>query len=200
MRSDELTKSGITDAARDGSSSYGTCRARAGVMQGVHRLCLVALVLVFVACTTSKDAAQEVSVTSDAEASQPRPVCPVTLPDGDHRRGDPAGLGEFGYGTGELWVGLWPHGHVRATRDNVNRQGAIFMKFPWDRAVKGRLHITGRRIDAEAPPLRALLSDYGLTGFQPSTLVFPTEGCWEVTGRVGGRASLTFVTRVTVSA
>jgi hypothetical protein len=71
------------------------------------------------------------------------------------------------------------------------------MKFPWDRGVRGHLQITGRRIDIDAPPLRAQLSDYGLTGFQPSTLVFPTEGCWEVTGRVG-RSSLTFVTNVTL--
>jgi len=30
---------------------------------------------------------------------------------------------------------------------------------------------------------------------QPTELIFPTEGCWEVTGRVGD-ASLTFVTLV----
>jgi hypothetical protein len=79
----------------------------------------------------------------------------------------------------------------------VNPNGAIAMKFPWDRGVKGRLEIKGRRLDADAPRLRAHVSDYGLTGFQPSTLVFPTEGCWEVTGRVDG-SSLTFVTRVTL--
>jgi hypothetical protein len=54
-------------------------------------------------------------------------------------------------------------------------------------------------MDAEAPPLRAFLQDYGLTGFQPSALVFPTEGCWQVTGRVANKTSLTFVTLVTVS-
>lgn len=193
--------SSIADAALLGTAPRRMepgCESRCNV--GVYRLWFVALVLVFTACTTSKDAAQVDSGTSDVETSRPRSVCPVTLPDGDHRRRDPAGLGESGYGNDELWVGLWPHGHVRATRDNVNRHGAIFMKFPWDRAVKGRLRITGRRIDVDAPPLRALLSDYGSTGFQPSTLVFPTEGCWEVRGWVGERASLTFVTRVTVSA
>ena len=73
------------------------------------------------------------------------------------------------------------------------------MKFPWDRAVKGRLHITGHRFDAEATPLNAHIPDYGLTGFQPSALVFPREGCWQVTGRVSDDTSLTFVTLVTVS-
>ena len=43
--------------------------------------------------------------------------------------------------------------------------------------------------------LRAEYSDYGDTGFQPSTVIFPIEGCWQVTGTVGD-ASVTFVTRV----
>jgi hypothetical protein len=71
------------------------------------------------------------------------------------------------------------------------------MKFPWDRGVSGHLHVVGHRLDADAPPLRTHLSDYGQTGFQPTTLVFPTEGCWEVTGFVGTR-SLTFVVSVTL--
>jgi hypothetical protein len=74
----------------------------------------------------------------------------------------------------------------------VNRRGEIFMKFPWDRGVRGQLVITGRRLDADTPALRAHLSDYGSSGFQPSALIFPTEGCWEVRGTVG-RSSLTFV-------
>jgi hypothetical protein len=82
--------------------------------------------------------------------------------------------------------------------DNVDRRGRILMKFPWDRGVHGHLHVTGRRIDDGAPPLRALFSEYGSTGFQPSTLVFPTEGCWEVTGRVGP-STLTFVTSVVLA-
>jgi hypothetical protein len=73
------------------------------------------------------------------------------------------------------------------------------MKFPWDRAVRGRLHITGRRIDGEAPPLRSHVPDYGLTGFQSTAVTFPTVGCWEVTGRVTSQTSLTFVTSVTLS-
>ncbi len=47
-----------------------------------------------------------------------------------------------------------------------------------------------------APPLRADIPEgYGLSGFQASGVIFPTEGCWEVTGRVGN-VSLTFVTLV----
>jgi hypothetical protein len=36
---------------------------------------------------------------------------------------------------------------------------------------------------------------YGETGFHPSGLIWPGEGCWEVTARVG-KESLTFVTLV----
>jgi hypothetical protein len=77
------------------------------------------------------------------------------------------------------------------------------MKFPWWRGpgVVGALAITGRRLgpqaDKSAPPLQAEIPQgYGETGFQASALVFPTEGCWEVTGRAG-EAALTFVTWVT---
>ncbi|MET0939657.1 MAG: hypothetical protein ABWY51_10590, partial [Gaiellaceae bacterium] len=64
------------------------------------------------------------------------------------------------------------------------------------RAARGALRIEGRRLDGAAPPLSTSIPDgYGPTGFQASGVTFPTEGCWEVTGRVGN-ASLTFVTLV----
>jgi len=71
------------------------------------------------------------------------------------------------------------------------------MKIAWYRAngLHGRLMIKGKRLDAPAPPVRAHFSDYGDTGFQPSEIIFPTEGCWQVTGTVGD-VSVTFVTRV----
>jgi hypothetical protein len=75
--------------------------------------------------------------------------------------------------------------------------GALSMKWPWYRNnVTGQLTIEGRRLDAPAPPLRSEMPCcYGDTGFQPSALIFPTEGCWEVTGKVE-RAKLTFVVLV----
>ena len=61
------------------------------------------------------------------------------------------------------------------------------MKFPWWRGagLRGKLTIHGRRRDAAAPPLLAdIPNGYGDPGFQATALVFPTEGCWEVTGQV----------------
>jgi len=69
------------------------------------------------------------------------------------------------------------------------------MKWPWWRGVRGQLTLEGRRLDGPAAPMRASIpAGYGLTGFQATGLMFPTPGCWEVTGRVGAE-SLVFVTR-----
>jgi hypothetical protein len=106
------------------------------------------------------------------------------------------------YGNREVSVGpfgLWPDGTVVFKPGGpgfVTRDGSLGMKFGWLRGVSGRLKITGRRLDAEAPPLRAEVPDgYGDRGFQATYVIFPTPGCWEVTGRVGD-SSVTFVTKV----
>ena len=126
--------------------------------------------------------------------------CPVTAP---NRRGPASDVmppGAFTYGTEQLAVhGLWPQGTVVFKPGGpgfIEPDGALSMKFGWVRGVRGRLAITGRRLDAAAPPLRAHIPDgYGEADFQATGLIFPTPGCWEVTGSVGN-ASITFVTRV----
>ncbi len=99
------------------------------------------------------------------------------------------------HGNGRLWVGgLAPKGIL--VLEFVEQDGSAGNKFGWWRHVSGRLTITGRRLDAAAPPLRSSVpSGYGLTGFQTSGVYFPTDGCWEVTGKVGA-TTLTFVTVV----
>ncbi len=74
--------------------------------------------------------------------------------------------------------------------------GSLEMKFPWWRLVKGNLTIEGHRLDGPASPLRAdIPQGYGDIGFQATGLIFPTPGCWEVTGHVS-HGRLTFVTQV----
>jgi hypothetical protein len=58
------------------------------------------------------------------------------------------------------------------------------------------LTISGRRIDAEAPPLHAEIPCCYLTGFQITGTIFPTEGCWKVMAKAG-KNELSFVTYVT---
>jgi hypothetical protein len=107
---------------------------------------------------------------------------------------------EGGYGTDSLWTNLWMWGEgevVVPGRSHVLPDGSFGeMKWAWYRYVPGQLTIAGRRLDAPAPPLRAWVPEgYGSTGFQLAGIIFPTAGCWEITGRVGD-ASLTFVTLV----
>lgn len=122
--------------------------------------------------------------------------CPVTIANGNA----PPGESTFPniHGNGALWTGLWPNGILRATPDYVQSDGSIDMKFWWWRGpdVRGPLTIEGQRLDVSAPPVQAYIPDgYGDTGFQASGIVFPTEGCWEVTGKAAD-AELTFVTFV----
>lgn len=101
------------------------------------------------------------------------------------------------HGNGTLWVGFWPENKVLVEPDQVNADGSIGVKFGWYRGVRGQLVVEGRRLDAPAPPAQGFYSGegYGDIGFQAGGILFPSEGCWEITGKVG-TASLTFVTLV----
>ncbi|MBK9604324.1 MAG: hypothetical protein IPO36_21200 [Anaerolineales bacterium] len=125
----------------------------------------------------------------------PAPECPVTTPNGSIPPGET--MADEGYlGNGKIWTSLWPEGKIIMYSYNRNADGSLSMKWLWWRGVSGPLSIEGRRLDAEAEPLRSFISSgYGDTDFQVSELIFPTTGCWEVTGHVGD-ASLTFVTEV----
>jgi hypothetical protein len=137
-------------------------------------------------------------VADSASAQAARTTCPLTLPNGsmppaDHDVG-------ANHGNGELWTTMWPHNVVIATPDYINADGSVGMKWPWWRGTRGKLTISGRRLDGNALPLTAGIPEgYGATGFQVSGILFPTEGCWEVTGTVG-EARLTFVTLVVKAA
>jgi hypothetical protein len=114
----------------------------------------------------------------------------------------------FDYGNDYLRVRLWPHGTLIAGRlpDGgsmavIRRDGSIDAKLAWwrglpDKLVGRKLVVSGRRLDAPAPPLRADVPDgYGSLGIQPTGPRFPTVGCWRVVGRQG-QISLTFVVKV----
>jgi hypothetical protein len=135
-----------------------------------------------------------------APAPQTTIACAVTAPNGvaaGEEQPDPGSYGNRDVSVGPF--GLWPDGTVIFKPGGagfVTRSGALGMKFGWRRSVSGQLRIDGHRLDATAPPLRAEVpSGYGNGGFQSTYVIFPTPGCWEVTGRVGD-ASVTFVTAV----
>jgi hypothetical protein len=135
-----------------------------------------------------------------AARSQNAVACAVTAPNGIVASGgeeDPNSYGNWQVSVGPF--GLWPDGTVIFKPGGagfLTRGGSLGMKFGWIRGVPGHLQIEGRRLDAPASPLRAEVPNgYGARGFQATYVIFPTPGCWEVTGRVGD-ASVTFVTMV----
>jgi len=127
--------------------------------------------------------------TSQSTGSSSTFTCPVTRPNGSQ---PPTKMltGPNMHGNGQLWVALSSDGKMHLHR---NDQGEWGNKVPWFRAVQGGLTITGRRLDADAPPLHAVSSGYGETGFVATLMFFPTEGCWEITGKAGP-GKLTYVT------
>src|SRR5207248_1574983 len=116
---------------------------------------------------------------------------PVTVVNG--------GKGGTTYGNDVLEVGLWPQDFVFKPGGPgfVDSDGALGMKVMWNRKKRGHLEVGGRRLDGEAKPVRAYFGDAGEIGGQPTYLVFPTPGCWQVTGYVGD-GSLTLVLSVVI--
>ena len=161
------------------------------------RCCTAALLALLSVPTRNWGQAQMPPAVESAVAS-----CPVTIP-----REAPVPLFDrfFGYQHadwhGKLYVGaLWPSGTIIFGPHGPGfrfADGSMGMKISWYRApgLRGLLTIRGKRLDAPAAPLRATMWGHSEAGFQPTTLVFPTEGCWEVTGEVA-HTSVTFVTRV----
>jgi hypothetical protein len=135
--------------------------------------------------------------TSSAQSSKTEPVeCLVTQPNGATYTIEPAG---GNHGNEALVTWLWPAGKVvfkPGGPGSVLSDGALSMKFGWWRRLSGPLTLEGRRVDGDAPAMRSSIpSGYGDHGFQSTALIFPTPGCWQVTGRVGG-GSLTLVVLV----
>jgi hypothetical protein len=123
--------------------------------------------------------------------------CPVTVPNRNPPPGETPTPTHHGNNT--LWTQLWPGGTVVFKPGGPGRvleDGSLEMKWPWWRGERGLVALEGKRLDRTAPPLRARIpTGYGDIGFQPAALVFPTPGCWEVTGRLK-EATLRFVVRV----
>lgn len=124
----------------------------------------------------------------------------MTNPDGTKSTFDwPVGNRLGNYGNDALATTLWTEGKVVFRPGGpgfVLEDGPLSMKWGWFRLVRGELTIEGRRLDGPAPPLHSQIpSGYDDIGFQATALIFPTPGCWEVTGRVG-EETLTFVTEV----
>lgn len=114
--------------------------------------------------------------------------CPVTAqPSGGMLRND------------ALAVPIMPHGTITFGAGHagfVLPDGALMIKYGWIRLRDGQFSIHGRRLDGSAPPLRARITEKAAGDrFEPVSLIFPTAGCWEVTGQLDD-TKLSFVVHV----
>lgn len=67
------------------------------------------------------------------------------------------------------------------------------LKVGWFRPAGAVLEITGKRVNAQALPLEALVPSGYPTRFQATGLYFPTEGCWEVKAKAADRELSFFI-------
>jgi len=114
--------------------------------------------------------------TGLAFAEESAPQCRPTRPEGGWISNDELRVGSPAGGR----IVFRPGGPGFVTSD-----GSLGWKFLWERFVEGTLRIAGRRLDEPADPLRAEIpAAYGDKGIQPTYLIFPLPGCWEISGRV----------------
>jgi hypothetical protein len=123
-------------------------------------------------------------------------ACPVTEPDWALPPDDPAVGNPPAYGyyyvneDRSIWASAWWTGQ----KEEYLLAGEG-LKMGWFRPEGADLEISGQRLDGTAPTLEAHVPCCYPTRFQATGLVFPTEGCWEVSARAG-ESLLTFVVQV----
>lgn len=148
-------------------------------------------------------------VTSTAPTTEspiPPATCPVTRPPSlpfippSPYPNHPPVPGDFWYGDTNLWTvlpktGVWstlPHNPKGYTQKVFWwRKG-----YSWKDEPQPQLSVTGRRLDAPAPPLHvSRATNVFAEDIQSAMLVgvdFPSLGCWEISGRYAG-TELSFV-------
>ena len=127
-------------------------------------------------------------------------ICPVTDPMWAKPPQDAAVEGSPAFGhyyvnqDRSIWASAWWTGEEA----DYLRAGEAGIKIGWFRPAGATLEISGQRLDGDAPPLDAHVPCCYPTQFQATGLVFPTEGCWEISARAAER-ELSFVVRVAPS-
>jgi LysM repeat protein len=120
-------------------------------------------------------------------------VCPVTQPNGSLPPGtqsSPTTADPNLYGNGQIWTVLKPGGQVMIPMEHQRPDGSFEITWPWYLGVQDPLTIEGKNLYTQDSLQYTLAEPFN--NFQQSTLIFPTLGCWQITGHAGD-ASLTFV-------
>ena len=149
-----------------------------------------------------------VIATSAGAAAIPPAACPVTqrpnpsfIPPSPYPPvPPPLYAGEFWSGTERLWTmvradGTWRH----LPYANGSYTQKVFWwrrGYDWQTDPEPNLTVTGRRLDAPAPPMRVSRATNGfrddIGSFMLVGVDIPSLGCWEITGQIAG-SSLRFV-------
>jgi hypothetical protein len=165
-------------------------------MASTRVLMTLTVVLVFFVgyeCVTrGKNGSAAALQAAEEPAPPPKPpsaACPVSKAVKDEPPkdpdADPVGFGDwFVNADRTIWV-----------RKDSWQAGSDGNKVYWVRPAGTKLVITGRRIDAPAPPPRATADRGYPTGFTVTGLYFESPGCWELTAKAGSK-ELHFVTEV----
>lgn len=133
------------------------------------------IVLVAVAYCLLAEKCDSLAVPASSPASQACTVSKTIRAEPAKDRNARVGQGDWYVNANHtIWVGKqnWRAG------DGGNK--AFFI-----RPTGTKLLISGKRLDAPAPPLRASIPCCYPTGFQATGLYFPTPGCWEITATAG---------------
>lgn len=188
MRERQLRQRSVLESGRLGAMRVGACN----VTTRARHLAIAAGGVALVLGTLGA-----IALALPASAAAPLGGCPVTHPNGRN----PPGTRESSlfHGNGRLFTSLPPRGVFETAPEMISATGTIRLKFPWWRAVHGRLHLTGWRYGRKAQSIRTQVPDgYGLDGFQATSLFFRGPGCWVVNGRVGADASMRFIIQVAI--
>ena len=162
----------------------------------MHQLIRVALFVTYAVALLPAVGSAEKQNAADKPGTY---KCELTKANGRYPESQAPGKGPDFYGNESIAISLGPEGRTVVFEPGgpgfVLPDGALEYKFLWAKA-RLPMAIEGRRLDAPALPLRSHVSDaQAYENFQPSALIFPTPGCWEITSRVGASA-LTFVVKV----
>jgi hypothetical protein len=151
------------------------------------------LALVSFLLLTQASLAQQLQTTGEVPKT-----CPVTkasdrpfIPPWPYPKTPYAGGSWFG--TDRLWIapptdGTWKGlGHYTPSDPTFRQKMGWWRQgYDWRTEPKPKLRVTGRRLDAPAPPLTAEVSS--VSGSKPAGMYMmvglnlPTLGCWEITG------------------
>lgn len=156
--------------------------------------------------TDTPTATPAVTPAARTSPATPPPSCPVTRPP-NPPFAPPAPYSatapyphEFWYGTAALWTLLGDDGTWQRLPyyDGAYSQKVFWWRqgYNWLAEPNPPLTVTGRRLDAPAPPLVASRATNASSADIGSSMLvgvdIPTTGCWELTGRIAG-ATLSFV-------